>query len=420
MTASTVIARTFAVALLAAAAAARADAQTVERVSEVRVHGNATTADADVLRLAGVSIGEPLAPDALDAIARRLRDSGRFDTVDVRKRYRSLSDTTDIALVIVVHERPAPLGGSPFMRPLRSIGHRVMFLPILGYADGYGLTYGVRASTVDLLGAGERLSTPFTWGATRRAALEIERTVPRGPFDRVLGTIGVVSRENPRFDLTDRRFELRARGERNISGGVRLGAQLTRATVAFGALDDRLWSFTADASIDTRNDPSFPRTGVFAKADWTALHVAGRSRIDQYRVDARGFQPIVGQVVLAVRGFHAAFDAALPPYERFLAGGDSSLRGYRAGAFDGDRLTLASAELRVPFGSPLGGGRAGCTIFGDTAAAYPYDLPVSRARFRHGVGGGVFFSASVFAFNLNVARNDQGRQRAHVSFGFTF
>jgi hypothetical protein len=35
-------------------------------------------------------------------------------------------------------------------------------------------------STVDLLGAKERLSVPLTWGGTRRAALEFERTLKSG------------------------------------------------------------------------------------------------------------------------------------------------------------------------------------------------------------------------------------------------
>ena len=35
--------------------------------------------------------------------------------------------------------------------PLR-VKSRLMFLPIITYADGYGFTYGGRVSTVDLLG----------------------------------------------------------------------------------------------------------------------------------------------------------------------------------------------------------------------------------------------------------------------------
>ena len=51
-----------------------------------------------------------------------------------------------------------------------------MFLPIVSYSEGYGFTYGARASFVDVLGEGGRVSVPLTWGGTRRAAVEIEKT----------------------------------------------------------------------------------------------------------------------------------------------------------------------------------------------------------------------------------------------------
>ena len=82
------------------------DDQAVETIREIRVHGNASLADEEVLKLAGIAVGDPIPADALKAIERRLKDSDRFETVEVRKRYRSLDDPTDVAIVLVVHERP--------------------------------------------------------------------------------------------------------------------------------------------------------------------------------------------------------------------------------------------------------------------------------------------------------------------------
>ncbi len=116
------------------------------------MHGNASLLDEEVLKLAGITVGDPVPEDALKAIERRLKDSDRFDTVEVRKRYRSLDDPTDVAIILLVHERPgvtsASLGSSnPLQRPWRRMTSRLMFLPILNYADGYGFTYGGRVST---------------------------------------------------------------------------------------------------------------------------------------------------------------------------------------------------------------------------------------------------------------------------------
>ena len=72
-----------------------------------------------------------------------------------------------------------------------------MFLPILNYADGYGFTYGGRISAQGMLGMGERLSVPLTWGGTRRAALEFERTFKSGPLTRIESSVGDLAAGEP-------------------------------------------------------------------------------------------------------------------------------------------------------------------------------------------------------------------------------
>lgn len=82
-----------------------ATAQSIERIADVRVHGNHTTPDADVLAIAGLQIGEDATEAALDAASRKLRASGRFADVEVRRRYLSISDPSQILVMIVVDER---------------------------------------------------------------------------------------------------------------------------------------------------------------------------------------------------------------------------------------------------------------------------------------------------------------------------
>ena len=77
---------------------------TPEIVSEVRVHGNATLTDDAVISLAGVTVGSALDPGGIEAIEKRLKDSGRFDEVQVRKRYRTLA-MDEVSLVLLVHEK---------------------------------------------------------------------------------------------------------------------------------------------------------------------------------------------------------------------------------------------------------------------------------------------------------------------------
>lgn len=404
---------------------------TVPVVREVRVHGNAAVPEEEVLRIAGVQVGTPLEPDAVAAIERRLKDAGRFETVQVRIRYRSLSDPTDVAVVLVVHEKTGVTisPGGQIERPIsKRITSRIMFLPILSYADGYGFTYGARFSTVDLLGAGERLSVPLTWGGTRRAALEAERTFTRGPFTRIFGSTAIWQRENPRHEIDDRRIEFKGRLERSFAEIVYTGVEATHADVDFGDIDDRLWTFGADAALDTRGNPAFPANAVYLGAAWTSLNVDGSSRADgtsdrinRYTLDGRGYLRVFRQTVLAGRARYTTADAPLPIYERWLIGGSDTLRGFRAGAFEGDKALVTSAELRVPITSVLNGSKLGLNAFIDAAKTTDYGLSLDDANWERGAGAGVFLIASIVRLNLDVARSlDGGGTRVHFTTGFAF
>jgi outer membrane protein assembly factor BamA len=396
-----------------------------EVIREVRVHGNAFLSDEDVLTLAGITIGEGVAQDVVDLITIRLKDSGRFETVDVRKRYRSLTDPTDVALVLIVHERPGITTMAdtdhPILRPVRRLKDGLMFLPIVSFADGYGFTYGGRVSAMNTLGLGERLSVPLTWGGTKRAALEFDRTFDRGPLTRITSSAAIWKRTNPRFDLDDRRVEFKAGLERQFAQIVRLGADASRASVSFGELDDRLWTIGATAALDTRGNPAFPSNALYVGGGWNALHVRGLERINRYTADGRGYLRVVGQAVLAGRALYANSDAPLPPYERLLLGGSSTLRGFRTGAFDGDRMLVTSAELRVPITSVISGARLGVTLFMDAAKTVDFGHSFDSVDWRRGVGGGVFLMAPLFKINLDVARGlDGGGTRVHLGTGFGF
>jgi Omp85 superfamily domain len=401
------------------------DIQT-EVVGEIRVHGNAYLRDDEVMRLAGVTVGQPLGADSVHEIEARLKASKHFDTIEVRKRYRSLEDTSDVALILLVHEKPgltsetATAAGGP--SPWARLKHRMMFLPILTYDDGYGFTYGGRVSTIGLLGVGERLSVPMTWGGTRRIAIEADRTFKSGPLTRVASTFGIWQRENPHFEIDDQRIEWNARAERSIARMVRTGVSVSKSTVEFGQLDDGLWTVGADVALDTRGDPAFPRNAVLIGAGWNQLTVNSLDDpIQRYLTEARGFLGVVRQAVLAARVAYFTADRPLPPYERLLLGGASTLRGFEAGEFDGDRMLVTTAELRVPITSVLSGAKLGVTAFMDAGKVLEVGQPWSDASWHQGVGAGVFLIATIVKINLDVAHGLKGGDtRVHLSAGFGF
>jgi outer membrane protein assembly factor BamA len=389
-------------------------------ITGIRVHGNHETPDAEVLRLAGVAVGQPFTAATADEVAGRLRASGRFDRVEVRVRFTSLTANDAVALVIVVSEIPTFDDALPPLRPVQRALGQVQFLPMLDYTDGYGFTYGLRTSFIDLLGEAGRVSVPLTWGGTRRAAVEVEKGLARGPVDLVAGTAGIWQRENPFYDIDERRTEVTARVSRALGPSLRAGVRGGWADVEFGALDDTLLSGGADLTLDTRLEPAFPRNAVWLQGAWDVLGVRDTEAVHRWSADARGYLGLPGSAVLALRGRYDEASAPLPPYEKLLLGGATTLRGFPAGAFAGDGRALGSAELRIPITSPLTVARFGVDVFADAGTVWDHGDAFDRDRVEHGVGAGLFFIAPLIRLQVDVAYSSTGRWRAHFDTGVSF
>ncbi len=299
-------------------------ATTPEIIGEVRVHGNHTTPDHDVLALAGLTVGSTLTADALGEADTRLRASGRFRDVEIRKRFRSLTDPADILVIVLVDELAGISDTDLTPGPLKRFKIAGMWLPVLDYADGYGFTYGGRVSFVDVLGPRSRVSVPFTWGGERKVALEIDRTLERGPFTRLEGTASLSRRENPHFEIGDTRRELRARAERTITTWLRLGADGGFTNVRFAELDESHTTSGVDLIVDTRRDPAFPRNAVHATLGWQHLNFRDHVDANRRAADVRGYVGLLKSSVLALRATTNQASAPLPAYNKRYSEGRRS------------------------------------------------------------------------------------------------
>lgn len=394
-----------------------------EVVAEVRVHGNHSIPDADILKLAGVALGDPVEPGTLDAVVARLQASGRFETVEVRKRYTSLVRREAVALILLVRERPgaADAARGVMGRALGFLARRTMFLPILDYAEGHGYSYGARFRVVDVAGAGSSLTAPLTWGGTRQAGLALERRFESGIVHTLRGGAAATRQENQHYRVRDRRLSLWAGADRRLAGPLRAEARGEWSDVGFGALAERVATYRIGVELDTRRNPGFPRDAVVVRAGWRWLDRAGAGGVvTQPRADVRGFVGLAGQTVLGLRVLYQGASGPLPGYAQPLLGGLASVRGHRFGHRAGDRLAAASAELRFPVGSPLSFGRTGVRVFFDTGAVYGAADDIYRTRFSQGAGGGVFLNAAFINLQADVAHDLDGRFRFHFGTGVSF
>ena len=301
-----------------------------------------------------------------------------------------------------------------------------MFLPILSYDDGYGFTYGGRVSTIGLLGGGERLSVPLTWGGTRRAAVEARAHVQ------------VRAAHAHRVDLRHLR-SARTRTSRSTisaSSGRRAPSAASPAWCAPASTRRRArWTsvgstigsgpFGADVALDTRGDPAFPRNAVLLGAGWTGLHVR---RLDH------PIEPLHRPRRAATSGLIASGGARRPravlhgrPRRCPTTNGCCSAAPRTCAGSAPARSTaigmlVTSAELRVPITSVLSGAKLGLTAFMDAGKAFEVGAAVRRTPpGTSGVGGGVFLIATIVRINLDVAHGlKTGDTRVHLSSGFQF
>jgi len=382
------------------------------------VHGNHTTPDADVLALSGLATGQEVGEAQLREAEKKLRDTGRFEGVELRRRYLSIADPSQILIVIVVDEHPAVRANDLTPGPLKKLGAAQMWLPILHHEDGYGLTYGARVSFVDTLGDRSRISVPMSWGGERKIALEAERAFD-GPISVIRGALTLNRRVNPHFNVPDTRQEARVEAERFITSWLRAGAVARVAHVDFGPDYAARHSATGvQATIDTRVDPSFPRNAIHTRLGWERLFFGDSA--GRWRTDARAFIGIGGSTVLALRGQVIRASRGLPFAEQSLVGGSDTVRGYRTGYHAGDNLAAATIEVRQPLNSPLSVGRFGVKAFVDAGTAWVAAARMKDQQFDRGIGGGVYFGGGPVVMDLDVAWPEEGKPRAHFGLGVTF
>jgi outer membrane protein assembly factor BamA len=376
-------------------------------IQEVRLQGNFTVPDEEVLRLAGVTVGVDASAELLDSIEERLLASKRFESVQVGRRYRSLANPEDLVLVITVREK-------------QTLKSRFMVMPILGGSDEYGLTYGARFSTLNLLGARERVSFPLSWGGLRQAAAEAEFGEGLPLRMSLFSSVGLSRRENPHFEIGDFRKEALGAVRRRL-GPVSLEFRGGWTAVDFGEITDRFLLYGPRFILDTREDISLPRDAVYFGLGWDRLALTGNQPdFNLYEVDLRGYKALWRQAILAGQVLYHAANGPLPDYQRPFLGGASTLRGHEPGEYIGDNRLVSSVELRLPVTSPLRIYRAGFDVFWDSGAVFDHGQSIRQAHFKHGAGAGVFFLIAGFGIKVDLAHDLDDAVRVHFSTGFRF
>ena len=332
-------------------------AQPIERVAAVRVQGNTVTPEADIVRLADVPVGTEVTPALPGEVAARVTRGGRFERVEVLKRFASIADLSQVLLVIIVDEGAVvvrPMRDGQPARAVRRRGPPLMFLPLLGSDDGYGFTYGALVSMPNVAGPKTRVSVPLTWGGEHRAGVEFEKRAGGTRFARVRLGGALLQRENRALGATDTREQAWLRGEREIARALRLGAWAGLDHVSFGADNHVVVRTGADAAFDTRVDPMLSRNAVYVRAAVERLGVRQGAAPLRTLLDASAYLGAFGPSTLVVRIYRDGANEPVPGYLKVLRGRDSTLRGFRAGTAAGDTTAAGPHDRRGAGPGPRG------------------------------------------------------------------
>ena len=415
------------------AAAQSAPGPVVELVAAVQVHGNTITSTEEVSRVSGITVGDRVSDTLLADAETRLRRALKPEAVEVLKRFASISDPTQVLVLIQLDEGPVrvelpdidiptpkmPMPPARRANVVRRSHLNMMFVPILGAEDGYGLTYGAQFAFVGHRTTRRRVVVPATWGGDKRIAVEYQQEFRRRIAPRLRTGAMLQRRTHPFYQDNADRTRAWGRAEWPLLRDVRTGAEVAWQSSSLAGQDVDARSIGADVVVDTRVDPLMPHNAILVRAAAERVSVSASDAV-KTEIDANAYIGLYRGTVLALRAVREDFSRPAPSFYKSVLGGSRNLRGFRAGRAVGDTLVAGSIELRIPATSPLRMARFGYNVFIDAGTTYDKGRRFREQTLERGVGAGVWMTAPLFRVSAAVARGLGSGMRAHIGAGLTF
>lgn len=176
-------------------------------------------------------------------------------------------------------------------------------------------------------------------------------------------------------------------------------------------------SLTLSAVNDTRDDLWNPATGhkLSSSLEYAGGILGGDNSFAKLRAEACQYYQVRDGHILAGRVSAGYGLDELPDDERFRLGGAETVRGYKYGDLEGDRMALANAEYRFNITKGLQG-----VLFCDAGQAWNTDGSLDVGSTKVGYGAGVRIMVPVLGMiRVDYGIGEKGGQ-AYFSFGQTF
>ncbi|HEY1550200.1 MAG TPA: POTRA domain-containing protein [Kofleriaceae bacterium] len=326
--------------------------------------------------------GDPLTSDALAEGARRLRNTGLFDAVNI-----------DLPDLCTAQSAPGSCDGGNTVDAVVRVEERYDFTSQLdingGYSSYNGLFGGITWAQRNLFGYGLGFVATTTYG-TKITDLEATFTIPKylvpdwSPFDFRTDITGLYKQQiTPEFGLLTTegftvafqhqsvRQRTAVQNARSITYGFEydyrlrtrqvdalrpIGVDSDESQVAVGTRTGSV-GFTVDyeARVDRRGNlaPLASEDGYRLEGSvmYASPDLLGQDEFFKVSASGSKFLPIGQNLIVRFdlrydEGFPLGGASLLPEVERFFAGGDSTVRGY-----NDDSMATEIVQVKVP---PLG------------------------------------------------------------------
>jgi outer membrane protein insertion porin family len=400
----------------------RVDAGPRTTVDGIVVTGLERTQEAVVRRELLVEEGRPLGLQAVLESQRRLSALGLFENVSI-----SELDATEASRTLVVHAHEGPLTTVAYG---------------LGYAERDLLRGSAEATRRDLFGMDRSLSglARVSFRSSRLLASYREPYL-LGRRQELFATAFREEEDRDSFDFI--RYGGLLQTSHPVTRNVRLIVRYSylrtntfNIEVPLDEVDRQFQNSTFSGPSlsvvnDTRDDALDPRGGHFLGADLQlSVGALGGDSFAKSYLQGAAYHRVHPGVVLALSGrlglaatFGQGVPDRLPLPDRFFAGGDYSLRGFKIDSVDpegGNALLLGSAEVRVDATR-----RFSVAAFSDVGNVYPLVGDLTLSNLRYAAGFGVRYRSAVgpirvdWGFKLD-RRPGESASHVHVTVGHAF
>ena len=325
-----------------------------------------------------------------------------------------------------------------------------------GYSGYEGTFIALGYSTVNFLGAGEKLDLTFqhgkrvknySFGFSEPYLFDLPITLGFNIFSRDINYPGLYDRKGQGIDFT-----LGARIKGFLRGNLSYGFEDVDITLPgteegeedplgndpvwsmmYGLGNYKISSITPTLYRNTIDSPLTPSRGTMfmVSAKFAGGFLGGEIHMIKPRFELSYYQPIYKNTRL---GFHAEYsfvtptrDEEVPFWEKFYLGGERSIRGYtiysigprseQGSNIGGAKSLVVNAEYIIPIGGPVFS-----ILFFDVGNAYALEekIDIKNMFFSTGVELRIFIPALRVPFRLIFAYNNRLIYDGDSNFNFRF